>query len=71
VREHLLDNSVSGVHRSGNSTHDAPTEKGKSTFDPVAYPKNNFGTAIVTSSDLMPRMPCPYRSVVLTNDRCD
>jgi hypothetical protein len=28
--------SASGVHRSAKSTHDAPTEKGKNTFDPVA-----------------------------------
>ena len=62
-------NSASGVLRSGNSTHEAPTEKGNSTFDPSAYPKNSFGTDIVMSSAVRPSTPFPYRSVVLTNDR--
>ena len=63
-------NRVSGVQRSANKTDEAPTENGKNRFAPVAYPKNSFGTEIVTSSAHTPSTPWPYSCVVLANDRC-
>src|SRR4030095_1327808 len=63
--------TVSAVLCSGNCAEEAPTENGKNRLMPVAYPKNNFGTEIVMSSEDIRSTPWPYNVVVLTNDRCD
>ena len=48
---------TSAVHGSGNSTAAPPTAKGKNRLEPVAYPKNSFGTDSVTSRSVYPITP--------------